>query len=132
MIQTQLILMNLLTWCHLHQQFFVHQTVDTSAHTNYLISLVKEQMPAMRQRRTSLSSSQAAVNSRFLISGAVARGHPSKVARILRPPSAPSSLDFICFKAADFTTFRGLYGQRGAHYTRDPTVVNTSFSSIQS
>jgi hypothetical protein len=43
MIQTQLILMNLLTWCHLTSTVFVHQTVDTSAHTNYLISLVKEQ-----------------------------------------------------------------------------------------
>ena len=36
--------MNLLTWCHLHQQFFVHQTVGASAHTNYLILLVKEQL----------------------------------------------------------------------------------------
>jgi len=42
MIQNSVKSHDLLTWCHLHLQFFVHQTVDTSAHTNYLILLVKE------------------------------------------------------------------------------------------
>jgi hypothetical protein len=50
-IQTQLILMNLLTYVSLTSTVFVHQTVDTSAHTNYLISIVKEQI-AWEQAKT--------------------------------------------------------------------------------
>ena len=43
--------MNLLTYVSLTSTVFVHQTVDTSAHTNYLISIVKEQI-ACEQAKT--------------------------------------------------------------------------------
>ena len=43
--------MNLLTYVSLTSTVFVHQTVDTSAHTNYLISIVKEHF-ACEQAKT--------------------------------------------------------------------------------